>query len=394
MTILEGIRVLDFGTGLAAPYAAMMLADLGADVTKVEKPRRGDLIRFTDSYIEGKSGYFLGINRGKRSVTLDLREPRGQEVALALCEETDVLFHNFRPGLMERWGLSYDDVASRRPDIVYCSVSAFGSIEGLENRPGNDIIAQAYSGLMALTGPQEGAPAKAGAPVTDVSAACMASIAVLAALHQRERTGKGAHVETSLIEAAYGLMPNYSPSVLNAEPRFRRMGSGHPQLAPYQAYGTRDAKHVVIGVFHRESWVRLCNAIGRPDLAQDERFSENSDRVENRRELNSVLNKEFQERDLDSWVRILEDYEVPFAPVLEVEESVDFFVERDPDLLSANVPSNAGTIRMMAAPFKVNGGRPAHPIGAPELGEHTDTVLSGLGLSNDEIEDLRRDSVI
>lgn len=394
MSILEGVRVLDLGTGLAAPYAAMLLADLGADVTKVEKPKRGDLIRFTDDYIHGKSGYFLGINRGKRSVTLDLRTPRGRELVLKLCETIDILIENFTGGVLDSWGLSYDEVRAVAPGIIYCSVSAFGSVPGFEKRSGNDITAQAYSGLMALTGDEHGEPAKAGAPVTDVAAASMATIATLAALIRRDRTGKGAHVKTSLIEAAFALMPNFSASVLNGAPNFRRLGSGHPQLAPYKAYRTADAKFVVLGVFHQESWERLGAAIARSDLVVDPRFKNNTLRVKNRHELDEAVGKEIVEQPLAHWVRVLDEHDVPFSPVLEFEESLELFGRLDPGLLVTEVPSNAGPITMLRSPFAIDGERPSHPQGAPTLGEHTESVLAGLGLTSAQIDELRRDNVI
>lgn len=394
MPILDGVRVLDLGTGLAAPYAAMMLADLGAEVIKVEKPRRGDLIRFTDDYIRGKSGYFLGINRGKKSVTLDLRTPRGRELALKLCADTDILIENFTAGVLDDWGLSYEEVRKVAPNIIYCSVSAFGSVPGFERRSGNDITAQAYSGLMALTGDAHGGPAKAGAPVTDVAAACLATIATLAAFVQRQRTGQGAHVKTSLIDAAFALMPNFSASVLNGSPGFRRLGSGHPQLAPYRAYETSDGKFVVLGVFHQESWERLCEAIETPGLVTDERFKNNTVRVRNRDALDAQVGDRLRLRPLAHWVDVLDRHDVPFSPVLEVEEAVEFFGGLQPSLIAEDVPSNAGPIRMLRAPFEIDGERPTHAQGAPSLGEHTHEVLQRLGVSKAELDSMRTEGII
>lgn len=394
MPILDGVRVLDLGTGLAAPYAAMMLADLGADVTKIEKPKRGDLIRFTDNYIHGKSGYFLGINRGKKSVTLDLRTPQGREILLRMCKDTDILIENFTAGVLDRWGLSYEEVKEVNPALVYCSVSAFGSTPGFATRSGNDITAQAYSGLMALTGDEDGAPAKAGAPVVDVSAACMATIATLAAFLQRERTGRGAHVKTSLIDAAFALMPNFSASVLNGSPGFRRLGSGHPQLAPYRAYGTGDGKFVVLGVFHQESWERLCEAIDGPELINDERFKNNTVRVKNRRELDRAVGSRLKLHSLAHWEKVLDECDVPFSPVLEVEEGIELFAGLQKNLVVDGVPSNAGPIRMLRAPFEIDGERPTHPQGAPALGEHTDAAMTKLGFSTAEIAQMRTAGVV
>ncbi len=394
MPILEGVRVLDLGTGLAAPYAAMMLADLGADVIKIEKPKRGDLIRFTDDYIHGKSGYFLGINRGKKSVTLDLRTKAGREILLKLCKDTDILIENFTAGVLDDWGLSYDEIKKVAPSIIYCSVSAFGSVPGFERRSGNDITAQAYSGLMALTGEAKGPPAKAGAPVTDVSAACMATIATLSAFIQRQRTGEGAHVKTSLIDAAFALMPNFSASVLNGSPGFRRLGSGHPQLAPYRAYETSDGKFVVLGVFHQESWERLCDAIESPQLVSDERFKNNNNRVKNREALDQSVAGQLKLQTLDHWIAVLDSHDVPFSPVLEVEEAMAFFGDLQPSLIANDVPSNAGPIRMLRAPFEINGERPTHALGAPARGEHTAQVLGALGIGKEELDRMRGEGIV
>jgi crotonobetainyl-CoA:carnitine CoA-transferase CaiB-like acyl-CoA transferase len=392
--ILDGLKVLDFGSAVAGPYASMLLADMGASVVKIEKVKRGDLIRFTDRMVNGKSGYFLGINRGKRGITLDLRRPEGQAVALRLCASADVLIENFRPGMMNSWGLSYDAVKAVNPDIVYCSVSAFGGTEGFETESGNDIVAQAYSGLMAMTGDPDGAPAKAGTPVTDVAASCMATISVLAALLRRKDSGDGAHVQTSLLDASYALMANYTPSVLNGNPRFRRQGSGHPQLAPYEAYTTGDGKYLVIGAFHQGSWQRLCAALDRPDLENDPRVADNTTRVANRRVLAALINGELVRRPAEEWLEILRKYDVPVAPVLEVEESLDYFTKRNPGLYVDGIPSNAGEIRMLRAPFQIDGERPFHPRGAPALGEHTDEVLLEEGFTQAEIDGLRAQDVI
>jgi crotonobetainyl-CoA:carnitine CoA-transferase CaiB-like acyl-CoA transferase len=394
MGILDGVKVLDFGSALAAPYAAMLMADLGATVVKIEKVRRGDLIRFTDHAIRGKSGYFLGINRGKRGITLDLRTEGGQEIARNLCRSADVLLENFRPGMMDGWGLSYEDIRAVKPDIIYCSVSAFGGTKGFESESGNDIIAQAYSGLMAMTGDIDGPPAKAGTPVTDVAASCMALVSILAALLRKQQTGEGARLRTSLLDASYALMPNYTASVLNGTPKYRRQGSGHPQIAPYEAYTAGDGKYLVIGAFHNESWHRLCDALGRPDLENDPRIADNTSRVKNRKELAGIINAELARRTAAEWLEILRAADVPVAPVLEMEESIEFFTERNPGLYIDGIPSEAGDLRMLRAPFEIDGERPFHPLGAPALGQHTDEVLLEEGYTQEEIDGFREQRIV
>lgn len=394
MGILDGVKVLDFGSALAAPYAAMLMADMGATVVKIEKVKRGDLIRFTDHMVNGKSGYFLGINRGKRSMTLDLRTAEGRDIALRMCRSADVLLENFRPGMMDSWGLSYEDVKSVKPDIIYCSVSAFGGTKGFEQESGNDITAQAYSGLMAMTGDMDGPPAKMGTPVVDAAASCMALISILAALLRRKDTGNGARLKTSLLDAAYALMPNYTVSVLNGTPKFRRQGSGHPQLAPYEAYTAGDGKYLVIGAFHNESWHRLCVALDRPDLEHDRRVADNTSRVRNRRELKTIIDGELSRRPADEWLGILRDADVPVAPVLEMEGSLAYFTGNNENIYADGIPSNAGPLRMLRAPFEIDGERPYHPMGAPSLGEHTTEILAEEGFDAAEIEGFRSRGVI
>ena len=259
MSHLSGLKILDLGSALAAPFSAMLLGELGASVIKVEKPGRGDLIRFTDDYVgKGESGYFLGINRGKEGITADIRTAVGQKIIRALVLDCDVLVENFRSHRMEEWGLSYEQLKEINPRLIYCSVSAFGNAKGMEEDGGNDIIGQAYSGLLDVTGEPDSGPSKTGTPVVDASAAMLSTIGILAALHKRASTGVGEHIQVSLLEAAYALMPNYVVSVLNGEPNYTRQGSGHPQLVPYQAFPTKDGSYIVVGAFHRASWRQLC----------------------------------------------------------------------------------------------------------------------------------------
>lgn len=389
----RGLRVLDFGSALAAPYVGMFLADLGAEVIKFEKPRRGDLIRFTDSYLNGESGYFAGINRGKRSVTLDLRREAGQAIALQVCASADVVLENFRPGMMDAWGLSYARVAERKRDIIYCSVSGFGDTKGFEARTSNDIVAQAYAGIMAMTGEADGPPAKAGVPLVDVMAASMATVAVISALYRRSQSGEGAHIKTSLIEAAFALMPNFSASVLNGNPTFRRLGSGHPQLAPYEAFRTLDKRYVVVGAFHQESWRRLCEALEMLHLLDDQRFSDNRARVGERDALREIVAGAIGLRSLDEWLHRFELFDVPASPVLEVEEAVSFFVQRNEGLV-CDVESWAGSLTMMGAPYTIDGARPSSPLGPPALGDATEEILNEVGISAEEMLALRKNGIV
>jgi crotonobetainyl-CoA:carnitine CoA-transferase CaiB-like acyl-CoA transferase len=387
---LSGLRVLDLGSALAAPFAAMLLGELGAEVVKVEKPGRGDLIRFTDDYVgQGESGYFLGINRGKEGVTADIRKPEGQRIIRALAAECDVLVENFRSHRMAEWGLSYEQLREFNPRLVYCSVSAFGEARGMEEDGGNDIIGQAYSGILDVTGEPGRGPSKTGTPVVDASAAMLSTIGILAALRRREVTGEGEHVQVSLLEAAYALMPNYVVSVLNGKPNYTRQGSGHPQLVPYQAFETADGKHVVVGAFHRASWLQLCTALGREQLATDPRFKENWDRVKNREALVAILEPLLRGRTRDEWLECFAAHQVISAPVLSIKESMAFFEERIDGLFIDTEHRKLGKLREVRAPIRFSSRPPPVRRAAPTLGEHTMQRLLKAGFTHEEIEGWR-----
>ena len=394
MTSLSDLKVLDLGSALAAPYAAMMLADLGAEVIKIEKPRRGDLIRFTDRYVGGESGYFLGINRGKDSVTVDVRVEEGRRIIREMAKDADILIENFRSKRMVEWGLSYEDLKPLNPRLIYCSISGFGDIPGYEDTGGNDIVAQAYSGIMDITGDADGGPAKTGAPVVDVMAGMLATSGILAALHRRDVTGEGDHVRVNLLEAAYALMPNYVVSVLNGTPNFRRCGSGHPQLVPYQAFLAADGRYVVVGVFHTASWQGFCDAIERPDLMNDPRFKENADRVTNRAELAAIIQEIIQTKPADHWVAMFKERDLLASPVLTIDESFRTFSAAREDLVVSLPHSTLGELKMLRVPIHSRQA-PASPSRAsPTLGEHTEARLSEMGLDAATLNALREKRVI
>lgn len=394
MTSLSDLKVLDLGSALAAPYAAMMLADLGAEVIKIEKPRRGDLIRFTDRYVGGESGYFLGINRGKDSVTVDVRVEEGRRIIREMAKDADILIENFRSKRMVEWGLSYEDLKPLNPRLIYCSISGFGDIPGYEDTGGNDIVAQAYSGIMDITGDADGGPAKTGAPVVDVMAGMLATSGILAALHRRDVTGEGDHVRVNLLEAAYALMPNYVVSVLNGTPNFRRCGSGHPQLVPYQAFLAADGRYVVVGVFHTASWQGFCDAIERPDLMNDPRFKENADRVTNRAELAAIIQEIIQTKPADHWVAMFKERDLLASPVLTIDESFRTFSAAREDLVVSLPHSTLGELKMLRVPIHSRQA-PASPSRAsPTLGEHTEARLSEMGLDAASLNALREKRVI
>ncbi len=395
MSHLSGLKVLDLGSALAAPFCAMLLGELGAQVIKVEKPGRGDLIRKTDDYVGmGESGYFLGINRGKEGITADIRKPVGQQIIRALVADCDVLVENFRSHRMVEWGLGYEQLRQINPRLIYCSVSAFGNARDMEEDGGNDIIGQAYSGMLDLTGEPEGGPCKTGTPVVDASAAMLSTIGVLAALRKRDQTGVGEHVKVSLLEAAYALMPNFVVSVLNGEPNYKREGSGHPQLVPYQAFPTSDGSYVVVGAFHRASWRALCQALDREDLIADPLYKDNWDRVTNRKQLVGILEKEFLRKTRKEWLAHFEKFEVLAAPVLSVKDSMEFFAERTEGLIIRTEHARLGSLREVRAPIRFSSQTETVTRAAPSLGQHTQERLLKTGFTQEQIDDWKAKGLI
>ena len=392
---LEGIQVLDLGSALAGPFSATLLSDLGAEVIKVEKPRGGDMMRFTDKYVQGHSGYYLGVNRGKDDVTIDIRVPEGQDLIRKLVVNTDVVIENFRSHRMAEWGLGYADLAAINPRLVYCSITAFGDARGHETEGGNDIVAQAASGIMDLTGEVGRSPVKTGPSIVDVAGALYATIGILAALRKRDETGSGEHLHLSLLEAAYGMMPNFMLSVLNGTPNYTRQGSAHPQLSPYQAYKAQDGQYLVVGVFHLNSWKGFCAAIGREDLIEDARFKANWSRVANRDELNGIIDRELLRRPRAEWLALFSEQGVLAAAVLSVADSVAHYGPLLDGLVEPAMHSSLGPLNMLRMPVRFGSVTDKAPLrAAPELGEHTHKRLLELGLSHDEIDRLKKQGVV
>jgi crotonobetainyl-CoA:carnitine CoA-transferase CaiB-like acyl-CoA transferase len=390
---LTGIRVVDLSRVLAGPYATMVLADLGAGVIKVEHPRGGDETRsWGPPYAAGEAAYFLSVNRSKRSVALDLKQPEGRDLALELCTRADVVIENFRPGSAARLGLDYDAVRSRRPDIVYCTISGFGPREP-RDRPAYDFVLQAESGLMAITGEPDGVPTKVGVALVDVVTGLNAATAILAALLRRDRTGEGELVEVALLDSALAALVNVGQNALvtGAEPG--RFGNAHPSIVPYQPFRAADG-WVAVAAANDGLFVRLCRAIGRPELADDERYVTNDARVHNRDELVRELGAVFAARPTEEWVELLLASGVPAGKIRGVG---DAFRAAEAAGAPATVRVSHPTAReldLAAPPFSLANAalRSADP--PPLLGEHTAEVLSELGVDAERQAELERRGVV
>ncbi|QIG45073.1 CoA transferase [Nocardioides anomalus] len=315
---LDGVLVADFSRVLAGPYATMLLADMGAEVVKVEGPPTGDETRsWTPPEREGVSTYYLGVNRGKRSVVLDLRDPDDVALARELARRADVLIENFRPGGMAKFGLDYASVREHNPAVVYASISGFGSTDG-KDMPGYDLLVQAMSGLMDLTGAPDRPGYRAGISVFDVMAGNHAVIGILAALRSRDAGGEGQHVEVNLLSSALTGLVNHSSAWVAGGVVPHRMGNAHPSVFPYEPFPTADADLIVIAANDRQ-FQRLCAALGAPELAQDERFLHNGDRTANRDALRPLLEERLAERGAQEWFELLTEAGVPCGPINSID---------------------------------------------------------------------------
>lgn len=322
---LYGIRVLDFSHAAAGPFCTMFLADLGAEVLKIEKPGRGDGSRFMGEPMIGPkdSDYYLSINRNKKSILIDLSLPEGVKIAKELTSKSDIVVQNFRPGVMEKLGLGYEDLRKEREGLIYCSISAFGSSGPWSNKPANDIIMQSVSGLMGITGEVGGGPVRIGAPISDFSTGLFGLSGVLAALYARSKYPEGQHVEIAMLDASFAMMSNYIPSVTDLNRKIERLGRGHAQIVPYQAFVCRDNEYVMVGAFTNGFWKNLCVAIGKEEWLSNPNYETNADRLNHRDELLSKLENIFLEKNRSEWLKILEKADVPNSPVYELHDAIN-----------------------------------------------------------------------
>ena len=386
---LAGVRVVDLSRVLAGPYATMTLADLGADVVKIEHPAGGDETRtWGPPFAGGESAYFLSVNRGKRSVALDLKDPEGRELALDLCARADVVIENFRPGAAARLGLDYEAVHNRRPSVVYCTISGFGAREP-RGRAGYDFTVQAESGLMAITGEPAGEPMKVGVAIVDVLAGLNAATAILAALRRRDLTGQGDLVEVSLLDSAFAALVNVGASALLTGGEPLRYGNAHPSVVPYQPFRAADG-WIAVAAANDGLYARLCTAIERPELAADERYATNEARVRNREPLVAELQAVFAGRSTEDWEGLLLDAGVPAGKIRGVGEAL----RTGPARTRRVDHPTAGAVELVGPPFELKSAMLGGSTPPPLLGQHTAEVLRELGVDDERLDSLERRGVI
>ncbi len=394
---LSGIRVLDVTRVMAGPYCTMLLGFLGAEVIKVEDPEEGDPSRTASLYFDrGLSAFFISGNTAKKSVTLNLKAPRGRDVLLALTRRCDVFVENFRPGVADKLGIGPATLREANPRLITCSISGYGSWGPYRDYPAFDLTVQAMAGPMSFTGEPGRPPAKMGVPVGDLGGGVFGAYGVVAALYQRERTGRGTHVDIAMFDVQLSLLNYHAQYYLTSGVNPDPVGSAHPNTVPYQAFKTKDG-YVVVAILGAERfWPRFCEAIGLPDLGRDPRFATNRQRVEQKGTLVPVLEARLAERTTAEWMQALTKAEVPCAPVNRVAEALGSPQTAARDMLrQVPHPSAEGPITVVGNPVKIAGNEDA-PIGPPPLlGQHTEKVLRDLlGCDASAIAELRAAGVI
>ena len=390
---LEKIKVVDLTRTLAGPFCTMMLGDMGADIVKIEEPQNGDETRSWTPFWNGESTQFVSFNRNKRSLSLNLREKEGLEIVRTLAADADVMIESFRAGALDRMGLGYEEIRGINPGIVYCSISGYGRTGPMAEKPGYDLIIQAYSGLMDLTGEPEGMPMRVGFSLVDLFTGMMAFGSIVTALYHKRETGKGQRLEAALLDGQVAALSYHATAYMATGNVPQRMGSGHPSLVPYQSFRASDGNFIV-GVANQGLWERFCTGIGRAELLDDPRFKTNDDRVVHRSECIDTLSEIFQAKTVAEWVEIIEQCGVPCGPINRVDDVVN-----DPQVNARNMIAelthpNVPDLRIPNSPLKLAETPADIRRPPPLLGQHNDEILSELGYDKDGIALLKEKGVI
>ncbi|PYN64406.1 MAG: acyl-CoA transferase [Candidatus Rokuibacteriota bacterium] len=391
---LEGIRVVDCSRVLAGPFCAMLLSDLGADVIKVEDTGSGDESRTWPPHKDGESAAFLVINRNKRDIALDLKQPEGVEALKRLVAGADVLIENFRTGTMESFGLGYDTLAALNPGLVYCSISAFGRTGPRKDGAGYEALMQAFSGIMSITGEPGGPPVRCGISFLDLTTGIFSAFGIVSALHHRTRTGLGQRVDASLLETAVGLLNYHAEGFLLTGAVPQALGSSHPSVVPYRNFRCQDGQWVFVAAANDRLWQRLAPALGLAALTEDQRFKSNPERVKNRKDLEAALEAAIARHDREALLAMLEKAGVPATPVNTVDQVMKDAQTAARSMIERAHHPRLGDIPVIGTPVKFSRMRAGVRSAAPLHGQHTDEVLAEHGYDRAAITALREKKVV
>ncbi len=393
---LSDITVLDLSRVLAGPYATMVLGDLGADVIKVERPVVGDDTRhWGPPEAGGEAAYYLCVNRNKRSLTVNLKSPRGQQIIRDLARTSDIVIENYMVGTLDQMGLGYEDLKKINPGLIYCSITGFGQNGPYKDKPGYDFMIQGMGGIMSFTGSVEGPPMKVGVAIVDITTGLFAVNAMLAALRHRERTGRGQYIDMALLDSTLAWLANVGSNYLVSGVNPTRWGNGHPNIVPYEPFLTADGSYIALAVGNDLQWGKFCELAGLDDLARDPRFATNPERVHHRKTLIPIVAEAMLKRPGEEWLTELNKLRIPCGPINTLDK-----VFSDPQVLFrgmvAEVPHpTAGTVKMVASPMKLSETACEIRRHPPLLGEHTEEVLrERLGMTDEDIRALREAKVI
>ncbi len=391
---LEGIKVLDMSRALAGPYCTMMLADMGAEVIKVEIPGRGDDSRsWGPPFVKGESAYFMSVNRNKKSIALNMKSEKSSEIIHKLIKQSDVLVENFRPGAMERLGLDYERVKEMNPQLIYCSISGFGQDGPYRMLPGMDQVLQGMGGVMSMTGEPGGPPIKVGVAIADITGGMFAAYGIVVALYNRTKTDRGQMVDASLLDIQVGLLTYRAGAYLTSGEIPQPVGSGHPVIVPYQAFKTKDV-YINIAVANEQLWEKFCKTVGLEKIMDEPRFATNPKRVENREELIKIISDLFVTRNGEEWLKMITDAGIPCGPIYTVDK-----IFTDPQVLHRQMLKEldhpkAGKIKVTGVPIKLSETPGEVKTPPPVLGQHTQEILTDLGYSEQDVEAMRQEKVI
>jgi CoA:oxalate CoA-transferase len=394
MKPLKKLVVLDLTRVLAGPYASMILADFGADVIKIESPDTGDDSRAFGPFIGKESAYFMSLNRGKRSMTLNLKETKAKELFREMVKKADVVLENYRPGTMEKFGLGYEELKAINPRIIYAACSGFGHTGPYAAKPAYDVIVQGMGGIMSITGQEDGEPTRVGASIGDITAGLFTAIGIMIAAYHREITGVGQKVDVAMLDCQVAILENAISRYLTSGIVPKPIGNRHPSITPFEAFRAKDG-YVIIAIGNDKLWEKFCNLISRPELVSDKRFVTNGKRTENQKALKAILDTVFPQRTVEEWLQDIDDAGIPCGPINAVDSIIADPQIKAREMIVETEHPIAGVIKMAGVPIKLSATPGAVEKAAPLLGQHTEEILYELlGMSAQQIEALRSEKVL